>query len=135
MLKPKYNKNIFYVHNLGRFDVPFIIKALSAFNKTPEGKDNPYILDASTRDNQILRLIIKRRVNDRIQSVRLQDSVAILPKDLRSLCKDYEVEVEKGLFPYNFCTKDTLFYTGKTPDISYYNNISQEDYNSLYKEV
>ena len=135
MLKPKYNKNTFYVHNLGRFDVPFIIKALSEYNKTSEGKSNPYILDASTRDNQILRLIIKRRVNDRIQSVKLQDSVAILPRDLRSLCKDYEVEVEKGLFPYNFCTKDTLFYIGKTPDISYYNNISQEDYNLLYKEV
>lgn len=135
MLKPKYNNNIFYVHNLARFDVPFIIKALSDFNKTYEGKSNPYILDASTRDKQILRLIIKRRVNDRIQSVKLQDSVAILPNDLRSLCKDYEVEEEKGLFPYSFCNKYTLFYIGKTPDISYYDNISQKDYDLLYKEV
>jgi hypothetical protein len=42
MLKTKYNKNIFYVHNLGRFDAPFIIKALIEFNKTPEAANNPY---------------------------------------------------------------------------------------------
>lgn len=135
MLKPKYNKNIFYVHNLGRFDAPFIIKALIDYNKTEESKNNPYILDTVTRNNDILKLTIKRKVNNRFQTLTLKDSAAILPRDLRSLCKDFEVEIVKGFFPYNFCTKDTLFYTGKTPNITYYNSIPQETYDELYKEI
>lgn len=113
MLKSKYNKNTFYVHNLGMFDAPFIIKALIDFNKTKEGQNNPYILDITTRNREILELKIKRKVNDRIHTVNIKDSVAILPRDLRSLCKDFEVETEKSFFPYNFCMKDSLFYVGK----------------------
>jgi hypothetical protein len=70
-----------------------------------------------------------------MQSVKLNDSLAIVNRNLRSLCKDYEVEMEKGYFPYKFCTKETLFYYGKTPSIKYYNNITLEDYNLLYKDV
>jgi hypothetical protein len=29
------------------------------------------------------------KVNDRVQTVILKDSLAILPRDLRSLCKDF----------------------------------------------
>lgn len=135
MFKAKYNKNVFYVHNLGRFDAPFIIKALVEFNKTPEGMDSPYTISESTRNSDILKLTIKRRINNRIVNVTLQDSAAILPNTLRNLCKHYQVDTEKGFFPYDFCTKDTLFYIGKTPNIDYYNGITQEGYDSIYKDI
>jgi hypothetical protein len=80
-------------------------------------------------------LTIKRKINNRSFSVTLQDSAAILPNSLRNLCKHYQVETQKGFFPYNFCTKNTLFYVGRTPNISYYNNIKQEDYKELYKDI
>ena len=135
MLKPKHNKNLFYVHNLGKFDSVFLIKALIHFNKTSEGVNNPYLYEVETRNSDILKLIIKRKNNNRMTSIVLKDSAAILPSTLRDLCKNFQVNTEKGFFPYNFCTKDTLFYVGKTPSINYYNNITQEEYNSLYKEV
>ena len=34
MLIPKNKNTNFYAHNIGRFDAPFIIKALIIFNKT-----------------------------------------------------------------------------------------------------
>jgi hypothetical protein len=135
IFKQRYNKNVFYVHNLGRFDAPFIIKALIDFNQTDEGKNNPYSWNETTRDSDILKLVIKRRVNKRLVNVTLQDSAAILPNTLRNLGKHYQVETIKGIFPYSFCTKDTLFYTGKTPSINYYTDITQEEYNLIYKDV
>lgn len=135
MLRPKYKGINFYVHNLGRFDAAFIIKALTLFNMTEEGVKNPYIFDTITRDSNILKLVIKRKIDNKVRMVKILDSVAILPRSLRDLCKDYDVEISKSYFPYLFCTKDTLFYKGKTPDISYYKDISLEDYNSLCREV
>lgn len=135
MLRPKYKDMTFYVHNLGKFDAPFIIKALTIFNKSDEGIKNPYTLDVKTRNSDILKLIIKRKVEDKVRMVKIQDSVAILPRSLRDLCFDYKVEVFKGYFPYLFCTKSTLFYKGKTPDISYYKDIPLSEYKDLYKEV
>jgi hypothetical protein len=37
ILRPKYKDITFYVHNLGRFDAPFILKSLTLFNKTDQG--------------------------------------------------------------------------------------------------
>ena len=135
MLRPKYKDITFYVHNLGRFDAPFIIKALTLFNKTEEGIKNPYIFETITRNSDILKLTIKRKIDNKVRVVKILDSVAILPRSLRDLCNDYKVDIAKSYFPYLFCTKDTLFYKGRTPDISYYNDITVEDYNNLYREV
>ena len=135
MLRPKYKDTTFYVHNLGRFDAPFIIKALTLFNNTEEGINNPYTFEAITRNSDILKLTIRRKIDNKLRTVKILDSVTILQRSLRDLCKDYNVEISKSYFPYLFCTKDTLFYIGKTPDISYYKDISIEDYNNLYREV
>jgi DNA polymerase type B, organellar and viral len=139
LLRDKYKGILFYMHNLGGFDAPFIIKSLTKFNEeTKEGYTNPYIMDEHkiiTRDNNILRLVIKREIDGKVRSLKIVDSLALLPGSLRSLSKDYEVDVHKGYFPYNFVNKDTLFYVGNTPDIKYYNNILKEDYKELYKEV
>src|SRR6267378_427235 len=135
ILRPKYKDTIFYVHNLGRFDAPFILKSLTLFNKTNEGMDNPYRIESINRDANILKLIIKRKFDNKIRTVKIQDSAAILPRSLRDLCNDYKVDTVKSYFPYDFTTKNTLFYVGQTPDIHYYNDIKIEDYMNLYKDL
>jgi hypothetical protein len=135
ILRPKYKDITFYVHNLGRFDAPFIIKSLTLFNKTDQGSKNPYILESINRDANILKLTVKRKFDNKVRTVKIQDSAAILPRSLRDLCEDYNVEIVKSYFPYDFTNKNTLFYIGKTPDIIYYNEIEIKDYMDLYKEV
>jgi DNA polymerase family B len=135
ILRPKYKNTVFYVHNLGRFDAPFIIKCLTLFNKTDQGLKNPYVLDTINRDANILKLTVKRKIDNKYRIVKIQDSAAILPRNLRDLCKDYKVEIVKSYFPYGFTNKNTLFYIGKTPDINYYDNIEIKEYMNLYKEV
>jgi len=134
ILRPKYKDTVFYIHNLGRFDAPFILKSLTLFNKTDQGSKNPYVLDSINRDANILKLTVKRKIDNKVRTVKIQDSAAILPRELRKLCKDYNVDTVKGYFPYDFTNKDTLFYIGKTPDINYYDNIEIKDYMKLYKE-
>lgn len=135
LLRPKYKDILFYIHNLGKFDAPFIIKNLCLYNNTDQGKKNPYYFETITRDSDILSLTVKRKVEGKVRSIKIKDSVAILPNSLRNLGKDYKIEVAKSYFPYNFTKINTLFYIGQTPDIKYYKDISLDEYRELYKEV
>lgn len=66
LLRPKYTGIVFYVHNFGKFDAIFILKALLNFNLTEEGKENPYIIsNLLTRENDILKLVIKRKIKNK----------------------------------------------------------------------
>jgi hypothetical protein len=58
MLTEKYNNYIFYVHNLGKFDVIFLYLILLDSNE----KQN-IILFPLYRDNQIIRIIVKLNYN------------------------------------------------------------------------
>ena len=116
MIRPKYYKTHFYVHNLGGYDAAFIIKNLVLFYETAKGKVNPYWFDENktiTRDSNILKLVIKRKVEGKVRTLTLLDSFAILPRSLRDLSMDYNIKYLKSHFPYLFCTRETLFYTGK----------------------
>ncbi|MGH2179885.1 hypothetical protein, partial [Enterococcus faecalis] len=68
-LRTKYSVISFYTHYLDGFDSFFIIKCLSLFNKTKQRIDNPYYFVIKTRDNVVLRLIIKQ-VGDQEDLVR-----------------------------------------------------------------
>lgn len=135
MFRHKYKDITFYVHNLGRYDGIFIPKSLSILNRDIINNKDKYKIEAVTRNGDILRLVIKKVVEGKLRTIKLQDSFAVLSKSLRDLCKDYKTEVSKGLWPYTFCRKDTLFYIGKTPDIKYYEDIKIEEYIGLYKEI
>lgn len=50
LLVDKHKKRIFYVHNLGKFDAVFIIKALSTYNQY---LDNPYYFDPVDRNGDL----------------------------------------------------------------------------------
>lgn len=122
MLVPKYHNFTFYVHNLGRFDVVFLLKILLDFNLSLE-KDK-YIVTPFYRDNQVLRLTVsiltkqgkkKSKIN-----IHFVDSLNFLNSSLDKLCKDFEVETSKGIFPYSFVNKNNLNYVGPTPDMVFY---------------
>lgn len=135
ILRPKYKDTTFYVHNLGKYDSIFIPKSLYSFNKEEEENigDN-YSVKSVNRNSDILRLIIKKKIDGKVRSLKLQDSIAILPRSLRDLSIDYNLDNTKGFLPYTFITKNTLYYTGKTPDITYYKDITESEYKELYKE-
>ena len=71
LMKDKHKGIIFYVHNLGKFDSIFIVKALSQYNKH---LDNPYSFDTITRDRDIIKLKVKRTIDNKVRQVTLLDS-------------------------------------------------------------
>lgn len=134
MLRPKYSGITFYAHNFGKFDSVFILKTLSEFNK--QIIDNPYILKPVCRDDILLKLVIKRKVDGVMHSVSILDSYRILTEKLSDLCTKYDVSESKGYFPYAFATKNNLFYIGETPSKKYYgDSVTLEVYKDLKKDV
>lgn len=47
-------------------------------NNSEKGKDNLYTIETTTRDTQILRLVIKRKINNKIHILKIQDSLVLL---------------------------------------------------------
>lgn len=135
MLRDKYKDITFYCHNFARYDSVFIYKYLSLFNESEEGINNPYILDPFKRDQDMIRLIIKRKINGKMRKIKILDSLCILPHSLAKLCKDYKVAVSKGHFPHGFSREETLFYIGTTPSFIFYRkHISYEQYQEIKNE-
>lgn len=134
LLKPKFMKKIFYVHNQGKFDSIFILKNLVLYNEENSLK-NPYYFEAVFRNKEFLKIVVKRVIDGKIRHVTLHDSIAILDSSLDNLSKTYDLSVKKGFFPYDFVRKNTLFYKGVTPNITYYTDkLDLDVYNSLVKQ-
>lgn len=158
LLINKYNNYIFYIHNLGGYDGPFILNILRQANL---GKGFEYYkLSYLFRDNKLIKLSIKLNVlpvstltkdvgsnnnnksnNKDDQSIKdsnikitLYDSFKLLNNNFYDLSVDFEVSVTKGSFPHEFVKKDTLFYIGNTPHIDYWKDITKKEYkNKLFK--
>jgi hypothetical protein len=151
LLRPKYNNIRFYCHNLGGYDIIFILKIIYMLNDTLTDKDEykKYKVSLTLRDNRILKCVITRDSQDPKyrdkqdpkyrdkqsskdkHSLILIDSYPILPKKLARV--EFNVENLKTTFPYDFALEDNLFYKGSTPAIEYYNDITKEQYTDLYK--
>ena len=65
------------------------------------------------------------------RKLEITDSYFILKSGLSELGKNFGVQTQKSLFPYEFALEKNLFYIGQTPDISFYNSISIEDYSKI----
>lgn len=63
-----------------------------------------------------------------------RDSLKLLPYSLRELAELLKVPTQKGYFPHNFVTLESLFYSGVKPALSYYDSVSQEVYDSLSQD-
>lgn len=126
LLRSKYSKTTFYCHNLGGFDIYFLIKVLVDYNN--KNKEDKYVLSFNFRDNVILRITIRKGEN----KLTIQDSYTILNSSLRDLGKSFGCDFNKSYFPYKFSLENNLFYIGNTPDKVYYEGISQTEYDKLY---
>lgn len=128
LLRSKYSKTTFYCHNLGGFDIVFVLKILVDYNQFH--KDNQYDLSFKFRDNKILSIIIKKGGN----RLEIKDSYPIFTSSLRSLAQNYDCTHHKGYFPYKFSTTPNLFYEGPTPSLEYYTDISNQDYKAMQSD-
>ena len=99
--------------------------------------DTTHLFDIKTtfRKTSILRLDISKKVGETIHTISICDSYALLPDSLKKLAKNYQVDTLKGDFPHEFANDKTIFYIGNTPDISFYDKIDQEVYNTLYSDT
>lgn len=119
----------FYCHNLGGYDIVFILNALVNYNEANKSSDPyPYVINCVLRDNKILKVVISKKINDKIRKLTIVDSYAILTSSLKDLCKSFDLSYEKWVFPYSFVNEDNLFYIGDKPERSYYKDISEKDY-------
>lgn len=90
LLRPKYSDITFYAHNLGGFDIVFVLKILYDFNDT-QLKENKYDISSTLRDDKIIKVLIRKKGN----KLTIQDSYCILPSSLSKLGKDFEVNTIK----------------------------------------
>lgn len=125
LLRTKYSDITFYCHNLGGYDVVFLLKVLYNYNDRNEDK---YKISPLLKDDNIIKVVISKGY----KSFTIVDSYSILNSSLAKLGKDFEVSTIKTYFPYKFATRGNLFYKGVTPDINYYNNITMEQYANLH---
>jgi len=129
MLIEKYNRYTFYIHNMGRFDVVFILRVLIKANEV--SNNTKYSYNLVFRDDIILALNISTKVNNKTYTIRLVDSYNLLQSRLSKLCDTFDTEVKKSYFPYEFVKKNNLFYIGDKPEIKHYNKIDVSTYNEI----
>lgn len=127
MLRSKYSNITFYAHNLGGYDIVFILKILYDYNDSVKSKDLEYKVIPIVRDNKIIKVTIQKG----IYSVVIMDSYCILTSSLYELCESFNVKTKKSVFPHSFAIKNNLFYKGVIPSKDYYKNISNDEYNKL----
>lgn len=120
LLRPKYKDINFYCHNLGGFDIVFLLKTLCDYNDNNKDK---YNISCIFRDSKILSVTISKLINNTKHIFTISDSYSILNNSLHNLSRIFKVDTIKSIFTYTFAKYNTLFYVGNTPDISYYNNI------------
>nr|UEV87013.1 hypothetical protein [Grifola frondosa] len=134
MLQPKYHKYIWYIHNMGNFDIIFLHKTLSEYNL--HIKEEFYKLDTLYKDNKMLRLIVKvKQPNNKYIKITFLDSFNLLPSSLADLGKDFNVKTQKGFFPYSFVNETNLEYIGETPDIKYFDKITPPAFEALRRRI
>lgn len=129
LLVEKYHNYTFFVHNLGGFDGIFILRILIRLKKL---YPNVYDYDVDFRDGKILYLDVSKKVGKKKFRIKIHDSLLMLNAKLDVLSKTFDTNIKKGFFPYSFIKKNTLFYIGKKPDISFYGNgITIDQYNDI----
>lgn len=135
MLSVKNRDHIYYTHNLGGYDIVFLLKALKEANKQ-KGFEY-YKIDSNLRDSKVLKCVVKIKTHSGYNKITFVDSYNLLTDNLDALSKSFGSEVKKGLFPYSFVTSDTLNYIGNTPARDYYivknKKIDLKDYKKIYK--
>jgi len=114
----KYNGYNVYIHNLAKFDIIFLLKYLVKL-----GSVNPVI-----HNDRIISINFNYGKNNEYQ-IQFRDSYLLLLNSLAKLCKSFNVENPKSIFPYFFVNESNLNYIGNVPDFKYFNKLKQKDFN------
>jgi hypothetical protein len=117
----KYNKTNVYMHNMAKFDIIFLLKYLVKL-----GSVQPTI-----HNQRIISIDFNFGKNNEYQ-IHFRDSYLLLTASLKKLCDSFKVEDVKSIFPHLFINKDNLNYIGSVPDFSFFDKITNGDYN-VYK--
>ena len=129
------NHNIkVYAHNMSEFDGIIILKSLL---KTSNKHDYKVNIFSDNEGNMLSLDISKNLINKRKVKISILDSCKLLPVNLDYLAKVFNSDVQKGIFPYDFVSSDTINYIGNVPDFKYFDKINYEDYLKycdLYKD-
>ncbi|KAJ4463180.1 ribonuclease H-like domain-containing protein, partial [Lentinula edodes] len=125
-----HNNYTWYAHNLGGFDSVFILNILFKFyTKTKvqfkDGKPLSIKVSITTKDNNN---------KNNTKNLVFKDSYKIQPFSIRNLIKANDITTQKLYFPYFFLRTDNINYEGKLPDKSFYDNISDLEYNKIAYE-
>lgn len=118
----KYNGYNVYIHNLAKFDIIFLLK---------------YLVKVATlkpviHNGRIISLMINYGKNNEY-SIQFKDSYLLLLSSLMNLSKAFGITNPKSIFPFHFVNKDNLNYIGEVPDFSYFNKISNNEYQNYKK--
>ena len=74
------------------------------------------------KDGKFLNIdVIFKMLDGQINTIKIKDSLLLLPSSLASLAKSFGFE-DKGLFPYTFPNKNNLSYIGKVPKYKYFDH-------------
>jgi hypothetical protein len=119
VMSRKYNGYKVYVHNLAKFDIIFLLKYL-----VKVGNLQPVI-----HNDRIISLTVKYGKNNKYQ-IQFKDSYLILLASLSKLSSAFQVENEKSVFPHFFVNENNLNYVGEIPELKFFKNISEKDYQS-----
>lgn len=132
LLRAKYENVKFYCHNLGGYEVVFLLKILKTFNASCKEIADKYSINCVFRDDKILKIAISKKINGINRKFTIRDSYSLLNQSLSSLSKTFQVSTIKGIFPHKFSTTLNLFYTGNTPSITYYQGLSDQEHRSMF---
>ena len=114
----KYDNYSIYMHNMAKFDIIFLFKYLVKL----------WTLDPIIHNGRIISI----KVNSGKYNFELKDSYLILLASLDKLCKSFQVETVKAIFPHLFISKNNLNYEGKVPEIQHFIKINNDKYNEYF---
>lgn len=131
MLNEKYNGYTFYVHNLAKYDSFYLIPVLiDCVNLYPNKYNYKFIF----RDDYVIGIKISAKISNKTISIRIVDSYTILAASLDKLCKTFNTDVRKSIFPYDFINKHNLFYLGNKPDIKFFKVKVEDKFTGVVSE-
>jgi len=110
------NKIFVYAHNLSTFDGVLMLKHLFQF-----GRVEPLIYNGKLIS---IKLIVNKT------TIIFKDSMLLLPSSLSELCKSFNLEQNKGLFPFNLMD---IYYTGSFPRFEYWTDIGFFEHEDMAK--
>jgi len=131
LLKPHNDGAVIYIHNMAKFDIVFLLRVINNLN-LPE-----LFIEPIVRHDLVMSIQLTWVVNDKYITIRLSDSYLILPASLRKLGIAFNAITKKSWFPFSFMEtmKNSMLYEGLIPDISFYPDITNEQYLELKKII